>query len=122
MTGQSIRGLSFSNFEMPYKFLREKKKIPASLDRRRKLTDEDRLDIKKRYTEGESIRAIARAYEGKCTRRVIQYTIRPDLYEHLKDSYKKRRKDGRYRPDRKEWAETQREHRRYKQSIKDKLV
>jgi adenylosuccinate synthase len=107
---------------MPYTWEKQHKKLPPELDRRRKLTDEDRLDIKRRYSEGETIRGIARAYADKCTRRVIQYTLRPELYEHLKDAFKKRRKTGRYRPSRRKWAETIREHRRYKQSVKDKLL
>lgn len=99
---------------MPYKTEKKGILLPRDKDRRVKLTDEDRIDIKKRYELGESIRSIARAYEHKCSRRTVQYTIRPELYEHLKATFKENRKDGRYKPTKQQWAETMREHRRYK--------
>ena len=107
---------------MPYKHLN--KKMPPELDRRRKLTDEDKEDIKARHRAGESIRSIARSYANKCSRRAVQYTIRPETYEHLKKCHKERRADGRYKhhftgP---KWAKQMRGHRHYKQSIRDKLI
>lgn len=105
---------------MPYSH--ERKKIPRNLDRRVKLTEDDKAKIKKMHAGGMAIRAIAREFENKCSRRTIQYVIRPELYDHLRHSFKERRKDGRYKPEKSKWAEIMREHRRYKQTIKDKLI
>lgn len=107
---------------MPYKYQYKKLKIPRALDRRVKLTDEDKEHIKKLYKEGNGIREIARLYEHKCTRRVIQYTLFPDRLKKMNASFKENRKDGRYKPSKRAWAKTQREHRAYKQSIKDRLI
>lgn len=102
---------------MPYKTDTKGVLLPRDKDRRVKLTDAERLDIQKRYEMGQGIRSIARAYEHKCSRRTIQYIIRPELYEHLRASFKERRKDGRYKPTKKEWARTMREHRAYKYGV-----
>lgn len=90
-------------------------RLPRALDRRVKLTERDKEHIRELHHGGMGIRAIAREYANKCTRRVIQYTLRPELYEKLRADFKERRKDGRYKPTNKErWAKTIREHRRYK--------
>jgi hypothetical protein len=99
---------------MPYKTERKGILLPRDKDRRVKLTDDDKVDIRKRYELGESIRGIARKYEHKCSRRTIQYVIRPELYKRLCDAFKERRKDGRYKPTKEQWARTMREHRAYK--------
>lgn len=99
---------------MPYKSEKKGILLPRDKDRRVKLTEAERVDIRKRYEMGEGIRAIAREYEHKCSRRTIQYIIRPELYDHLRESFKERRKDGRYKPTKEEWARTMREHRAYK--------
>jgi hypothetical protein len=61
---------------MPY--TSEKIKLPRELDRRVKLTEKDKEDIKHRHKQGEAIRGIARAYEGVCSRRLIQFVLFPE--------------------------------------------
>lgn len=99
---------------MPYKS--EKIKLPRELDRRVKLTDEQREDIRREYAEGAaSTRTLAARYN--VSRRTIQYTIHPERYERLKERFKQNRADGRYKPTKTEWAATVRDHRRYKQEL-----
>lgn len=107
---------------MPYKYLMDKKKIPRALDRRVKLTEDDKEHIRYLHKSGRSIHSIAREYAHKCTRRTIQYTIKPELYDHLRKAFIERRKDGKYKPTKEKWRAIMREHRQYKQKIKDKLI
>ena len=102
---------------MPYKSELKKIRLPREHDRRVKLTDEDREDIKKLFTRDKlGVREIARMYEGKCSRRLIQLILFPERYEVMK----KRQKDE--KPwlksyDRKERARIAREHRSYKYKL-----
>ena len=108
---------------MPY--AHQKLKIPRSLDRRVKLSDDDKDTIRNLYAQNVPIRGIARLYQDKCSRRTIQYTLRPDLYERMLANAKKRRAikgTAQKEYGRIAWNETIREHRHYKQSIKDKLT
>lgn len=107
---------------MPYAWSHNHKKLPRKLDRRVKLTEEDKEHICKLHKEGEGVRSIARMYEHKCSRRTIQYTLRPELYAKLRKDFNERRKDGRYKPSKAKWASVMREHRHYKQSMKNKLM
>lgn len=107
---------------MPYKYQIEKLKIPRSLDRRVRLTDQDKISIIFHWKQGEGIRAIARDYEGICSRRLIQFVIFPERYQKARETFKENRKDGRYYHGGEKWAQTMREHRAYKQSIKEKLL
>lgn len=94
----------------------EKIKLPREYDRRVKLTDEQREDIRAEYATGTtSTRILAAKY--KVSRRTIQYTIYPERYKRAKEQFKERRKDGRYKPKKEEWAATAREHRHYKQEL-----
>lgn len=106
---------------MPYAYATKKLKIPRQLDRRVKLTDDDKKDIQRRYFEhGEAIRAIARVYENTCTRKTIQYLLFPERLETAKKRYKELRADGRYY-NKDKHRNYMKKHRHYKQSIKDKL-
>lgn len=105
---------------MPYKYIYEKKKIPKELDRRVKLTDKKRKEITEKHAQGISMRAISR--EVELDRNVIKYVLFPKHYEKLKQQFKARRLDGRYKPTKEKRNATMREHRKYKQSIKDKLI
>lgn len=68
---------------MPYKS--EKIKLPRELDRRVKLTEEDKEIIRKLYKEErKGVREIARMYEHKCSRRLIQFVIFPERAEVAK--------------------------------------
>lgn len=100
---------------MPYKS--EKIKIEGTqYDRRRKLTEEDKQDIHENILNL-SQRELARKYN--VSRRTIQFILDPNKKE---ENIKRRNERGGskqyYKPD--EWAETMREHRRYKQDLKIK--
>ena len=82
---------------MPYKFETEKKIIGGDpkLDKRYKLTNEDKESIKKEYETGSiSINALARKYN--VSKRTIQFTLFPERKQRNQESFKERRKDGRY--------------------------
>ena len=82
---------------MPYKFETEKKIIGGDpkLDKRYKLTNEDKENIKKDYETGcISINGLARKYN--VSKRTIQFTLFPERKERNKDLFKERRKGGRY--------------------------
>lgn len=99
---------------MPYKS--EKMKLSKSQDRRIKLTDEQREEIRQKYSTGlYSQRALAREYN--VSRRLITYIIDDEKYQRSKEQLKERRADGRYKPTKEEWAKTMREHRQYKQRL-----
>jgi len=107
---------------MPYKFQRTKAKIPRELDRRVKITPEDRANILTMYNfERLAVREIVRRFNNRISRRSIDYICKPEKLEHAKALYKERRKDGRYY-DKEKATVYARLHRRYKQSIKDNLV
>ena len=99
---------------MPYKS--EKMKLSREQDRRYKLTEEQREQIKQRFETGlYSQRGLAREYN--VSRRLISFVLVPEKYEESKEQWKKRNADGRYKPSREAWAATVREHRRYKQEL-----
>lgn len=99
---------------MPYKS--EKIKLPKEHDRRIKLTDEQREEIREKYATGlYSQRALAREYN--VSRRLITFVLDDKKYQKAKEQFKERRADGRYKPTKEEWAKTQKEHRQYKQKL-----
>ena len=99
---------------MPYKS--EKIKLTRSQDRRIKLTDEQREEIRQKYSTGlYSQRALAKEYG--VSRRLITFIIDDTKYQRCREQFKERRADGRYKPDKEEWAKTMREHRHYKQKL-----
>lgn len=103
---------------MPY--AHNKKKIPRELDRRVKLSDEDKENIKSMYSfERLSQREIARRF--KVSRKLISLTLFPEKLEHERALYKERRKDGQYY-DKNKHREYMKKYRHYKQSIKTKLI
>ena len=99
---------------MPYKFEHTKEKIPSILDRRRKLSQEDRATIRRLYKKGLSIRGISRIYKKVC-RRSIQFVLFPERLKtvnypgHWKKYYQ-----------RKKHAEAMKKHRTYKQTLAKK--
>lgn len=97
---------------MPYKS--SSIKLSETQDRRRKLTDEQREAIKKKYAEGKcGTRPLAKEYG--VSRATIQIIVNPTIKQrHHEYSAKNWRK---YRPSKEEWAETIREHRHYKQDL-----
>ena len=99
---------------MPYKS--EKIKLDPSQDRRRKLTDEQKREIKQIYESGVcGTRPLAQQFG--VSRRTIQFIVDEGKKQRCAEQFKQRRKDGRYKPTKEEWAETIREHRRYKQNL-----
>lgn len=103
---------------MPY--AHEKKRIPRSLDRRVKITDAQRENVKTMYTfERLAQREISR--RTGISRRSISFILFPEREAVVKAQFKERRKDGRYYNP-KTWPATMREHRRYKQTIKENLL
>lgn len=76
---------------MPYKI--EKVKLPRELDRRVKLTDQERDEIKENI-DWLSQRKLAQKY--KVSRRLISFIQDPSKLERVRDQYKERRKDWRY--------------------------
>ena len=99
---------------MPYKS--EKMKLPRELDRRVKLTEEQRQQIREEYATGAtSLIALANKYE--VSKRTIQFTLYPERYTKAREQFKERRKDGRYKGTKEQWAKIQKEHRQYKQEL-----
>ena len=99
---------------MPYKA--QKYKIEdESLDRRKKLTKRNKLEIIALSNKaGLSQRALARMYN--VSRRTIQFVIDPDK---LKQNLKRREERGGWKQyyDKDEWKETMKEHRHYKHDL-----
>ena len=99
---------------MPYKS--EKIKLPKELDRRVKLTDEQRKEIKNKYATGlYSQRTLAKEYN--VSRRLTTFILDEEKQKRNAELLKERKLDGRYKPTKEEWAKTVREHRRYKQEL-----
>jgi|SRR6185312_4926910 len=102
---------------MPYKF----EKIPINnpkLDKRVKLTDEDRDNIKKEYEAGAiSINGLARKYG--VSKRLIQFTLFPERKEIAKQQFAERQKDGRYY-DKDKHSEYMKNHRNHKKELYNK--
>ncbi len=99
---------------MPYKS--EKIKLSKSQDRRIKLSDEQREEIKKKFEYGTySQRALAEEYG--VSRRLISFILFPEKAELAAQQLKERKADGRYKPSKEKWAATVREHRQYKQML-----
>lgn len=88
----------------------------TTLDRRRKLTDEEREHIKDLHKKGESIHEIARIYQNKCSRRLIQFIIHP---ERLKTLQKRNAKNQHWKTyyNRKKLSEASKNWRHYKINI-----
>ncbi len=97
---------------MPYKS--EKIKLPPTKDRRRKLTDEQKEEIRLIYADGKvGTRPLAKQFG--VSRSLIQIIVNPDIAERKKQYVKDHWRD--YRPSKKDWAETMKEHRHYKQEL-----
>ena len=103
---------------MPY--AHRKKKIPRELDRRVKITEMQHENIKTMYFfERLAQREIAR--QTRVSRRMVSFILFPEREIICKQQHKERRKDGRYYNP-KTWPKVMKEHRHYKQSIKEKLI
>lgn len=97
---------------MPYKS--EKLKLKETQDRRRRLTDEQREEIRRIYKSGVcGTRPLAKQFG--VSRSTIQVIVNPAIKQRQHDYVAKHWKD--YRPTKEEWAEIMREHRHYKQEL-----
>ena len=97
---------------MPYKS--EKLKLSETQDRRRKLTDDQKEEIKRIYAEGKcGTRPLAKQFN--VSRKTIQLIVNPEMkqrqHDYVANNWRK------YRPTKEEWAETMKEHRHYKQEL-----
>lgn len=90
-------------------------------DRRRKLTDDDCEDIKNRYKKGEAIHAIARAYKGICSKRLIQFVIFPERLKALQEKHAKEQHWKKYF-NRKQLTDSVRKLRRYKYELYKRTI
>lgn len=94
----------------------DKMKLSKELDRRVKLSDEQREEIKHKYSIGiYSQRQLALEYN--VSRRLIQFVLDEEKAKIAAEQLKERRADGRYKPTKEEWAATIREHRHYKRRL-----
>lgn len=96
-------------------------RIGKELDHRRKLTDEDKEDIRRLYNiEHYTIRQIAREYEKVCSRRLIQYVIFPERLEVVRNRQIKNKSWIKYydKEKRKEYMRTHRQNIRNKFNLK----
>lgn len=99
---------------MPYKS--EKIKLSKEQDRRIKLTDQQRIEIKDKYATGfYSQRSLATEYN--VSRRLISFVLDEKKAKRAAEQLKIRKADGRYKPSKEEWAATMKEHRQYKQKL-----
>jgi len=58
-------------------------------DRRIKLTDDDREQIQRMYkSQRMGVREIAREFEGRCSRRTVQFVLFPERLEEMQKRYK----------------------------------
>ena len=97
---------------MPYKS--EKLKLPPNKDRRRKLTDEQKEEIRRIYATGNcGTRPLAKQFG--VSRTLIQVIVNPAIAERHKQRMKEHWRD--YRPSKEEWNKIKREHRHYKQEL-----
>ena len=97
---------------MPYKS--EKMKLSETQDRRRKLTEEQKEQIRKIYKQGTcGTRPLAKQFN--VSRSLIQTIVNPAIKQRHHDRIAKHWRD--YRPTKAEWAETMKEHRHYKQEL-----
>ena len=87
-------------------------------DKRVKLTDEDKENIRTEYAAGDTSYSKLAAKYG-VSKRTIQFVIKPEKLEKAKEQFKERRKDGRYY-DREKHNAGVRKHRQYKKELFDK--
>ena len=91
-------------------------KIPlGKYDRRVKLNDAQREEIKELRKLGLSYRVIADRYD--VSKRLIIFVCNPDIAERNRIASMERHREGRYSPTKEEWAATMREHRAYKRKL-----
>lgn len=98
----------------------DKIKLPKNLDRRRKLTDEQKDEIMHKYATGfYSLNGLAKEYG--VSKKLILITVNPESARKNKERIKEHWKD--YAVSKEERAEIMKEHRDYKKKLlKDGLI
>lgn len=97
---------------MPFK----SEKLPlGKYDRRVKLNDVQRDEIKDLRKQGLSYAKIAKQYE--ISKKLVIMICNPDIAERNRLAFIERSREGRYKPNREDWAATMREHRQYKEKL-----
>lgn len=97
---------------MPYKT--EKLRLPPELDRRRKLTDEQRDEIKHKYSTGlYSLNGLAKEYS--VSKKTVLLIVNPESKDKNDRRIKEHWKD--YAPTKSERNAIMREHRAYKNKV-----
>lgn len=97
---------------MPFK----SEKLPlGKYDRRVKLNDVQRDEIKELRKQGLSYAKIAKQYD--VSKSLIIMVCNPDIAERKRIASMERHREGRYTPTKKEWAAIMREHRTYKHQL-----
>lgn len=97
---------------MPYKS--SSIKLSQEQDRRRKLTEEQKEEIRKIYESGVcGTRPLAKQFG--VSRSTIQIIVNPSRADAVKQRAKEHWRD--YKQPKEEWAKTMREHRQYKQTL-----
>lgn len=97
---------------MPHKFERLHIKLPRHLDRRVKLTDEQRGQIREL---GSSVSGRKLAKMFNVSRATVRYVLDPQVYEACR-AYHKSRQTWLHNYDRKKHTETIKRHRAYKKA------
>lgn len=97
---------------MPYKT--EKQKLPPELDRRRKLNEEQKDEIKHKYSTGVySLNGLAKEYG--VSKKTILLIVNPESKRKNDERIRDHWRD--YAPTREERNAIQREHRAYKHNV-----
>lgn len=97
---------------MPYKT--EKQKLPPELDRRRKLSDEQKDEIKHKYSTGSySLNGLAKEYN--VSKKTVLLTVNPESKRKNDERIKDHWRD--YTPTKEERNAIAREHRSYKHKV-----
>lgn len=94
----------------------DKIKLNNFYDRRIKLTDKQREEIKEMYKKGIAIREIARNFEEICSRRLIQFVIYPERDKKLKE-IRKIKKGHLFYYNKNKHKEAMRSIRKYKEEV-----
>lgn len=84
-------------------------------DRRIRLSDEDKEEIRYKHKNGQSITSLAKDYG--VNKRAVQFVIYPERYEHAKMLARKRRSDGRYKTTKEQHRAMMADHRRHKREV-----
>lgn len=97
---------------MPYKV--EKQKLPSELDRRRKLSDEQKDEIKHKYSTGlYSLNGLAKEYS--VSKKTVLLIVNPESKRKNDERIKAHWRD--YVPSKEERNAIMREHRAYKHKV-----